>query len=190
VPQPQDSSLPELLRQLLSHPLILFAVLAAVGSALKAMATRKPPASSRPLVDPRKETGGESDLEARVRRNFEEMMRRRAASSAPTAPRPVVDYDTQARPEPTSTEGPRAPPVVVRKKVAEPTSADKALGPASLHLQRAAKAVEGNVRSAAATRFAKRARALDLRRGALEPRTIRQAVLLREILDPPVALRG
>jgi hypothetical protein len=206
------SALEEILQQALRHPLLTFALLALLGSAFKAITTRRPATTLRP---PPSKRADESELEARVRRNFEEMMRRRSAASAPPrastpprssegersregprstegprqAPRSPVDYDERARHEPTSTEGSRAPRVVIMKPASGDKPRSKERAAASAHLEAAAKAVKGTVRSAGVARTEKRARVNELRRGALDSNTLRRAVLLREILDPPIALR-
>jgi hypothetical protein len=195
----------EIVRWVLAHPIDIFVALTVIAGILKALSSQsrrklpRAPAPGRPL---------ESDLEERVRRNFEEMLRRRAAearreaaAAAPAPPqparpaprgeptsvgegaprparRPVVDYDERARPEPTSTEGPRREVVVVRKPAE-----------ASTHLKAAEQAVRGTLRTADAWRIEKRKRRLDLRRLASDRTTLRRVVLLREVLDPPVALR-
>jgi hypothetical protein len=190
--------LEEVFREILKHPILTIAILAWIGGAFArkfkgAQVKQGEPRGERrpPRRDPAERD--ESELEARVRRNFEEMMRRRAAASsppsaapakaaAPSRARKVVDYDERARPEPTSTEGPRRKPAAAaaaaRKK--EPAKASGA----SAHV------LSGTVRSAAAGRLHHRQRALDLRRVALDPRTLRRTILLREVLDPPIALRG
>src|SRR5262245_8274097 len=107
----------QFLNWMLRHPLIGFAIVTAVVSALRSIL--QPKAKRDAQQDERRnEAPDEDDLEARVRRNFEEMMRRRsaaaAAPAAPVAPAPiarpprVVDYEEGVRAEPTSTESGRA----------------------------------------------------------------------------------
>jgi len=180
------------------HPIEVAAAIAVLASMFKAATTKKPPRTTAP---PRpKDRADASELEERVRRNFEEMMRRRAgapaatSSPAPPAPAPAtkvasapartprrpVAYDELVRPEPTSTEGPRPRVTVVRRTPEKKRRK---------HLEDAALAVAGTLQSAAATRHERRSRSLDLRGAALDRRLLRRTVVLREILDPPIALR-
>ncbi len=190
----------DLLKALVRHPVVTFALLAAIISALRALAAkaqRERAAHSRPPRASRPPQEDESELEARVRKNFEEMMRRRAEAPPkaaiqspplPTAPpkktkRPRIDYDERARAEPKSTEGPRRAVAVVRPPEGSRSAADR-------------RAAARKSASAAATHFIANARTHSQKRAAALPRlkldraNLRLAVLQREILDPPVALRG
>ena len=187
----------KLLRELLGNPILVAAIVAAIAGLIKAKSAKaaEEATARRSRPKPEAET---SDLETRVRRNFEEMMRRRAVAP-PTAPpaaapqpvaatprvrRKVVDYDERVRPEPKSTERTRPPPVAVMAAKSVES------GPiASRHLEAARKAVAGTLKTAAGARAAKVDRVQDLRLATKQPSSLRRAVLLREILDPPIALR-
>lgn len=188
------------LKALFSHPIVAFALIAAIVSALRSVAAKAQREGTARGYAPRAARSAredESELETRVRKNFEEMMRRRGetapkaalqSQAMPTpAPkkkrRPRIDYDERAHAEPKSTEGPRKAAAVVRPPEGSRSAADR-------------RAAARKTASAAATHFIANARTHSQRRAAALPRlkldraNLRLAVLQREILDPPVALRG
>jgi hypothetical protein len=137
------------------------------------------------------------DLEAVVRRNFEEMMRRRRAAVAEPAPprappRPPavpiavspearrIDYDARPRREPTQTEPssgdrPRAPPLVPRASAALPPMMSGAGLDDPTQLQKAPGGRRVMPWLAAARR---------------SPRSLRRALVLQEVLGPPTSQRA
>ena len=216
-----EVSIPEIVRWLAKHPLEVAALIALLSGVVKALTPKSGPKKQDSVRPTRAD---ESDLEARVRRNFEEMMRRRAQARpeahvehrpapvpAPTQ-RPAVasegprrkrvDRDERVRQEPKSTEGPRVegPRREVARSEGPRTEGPRTEGPqrdvlvvrkkASKNLEDAARAVAGNVFAASAHRHAKRARARELRDVALNRTSLQRAILMREILDPPIGLRG
>ena len=218
-----EVSIPEIVRWLAKHPLEVAALIALLSGVVKALT---PKSGSKKQDSVRPTRADESDLEARVRKNFEEMMRRRAqvrpeahvehkaapakrpapavASEGPSRKR--VDRDEQVRQEPTSTEGSRVegPRREVARAEGPRSEGPRIEGPregprpavvvvrkrASKNLEDAARAVAGNVRAASAHRHARRERARELRDVALNRTSLQRAILMREILDPPIGLRG
>ena len=176
----------KLLDQRLKTPAIAIALLAGVVSLLRALAeeARKSGSTDKDAASAAPQAADGSDLETVVRRNFEEMMRRRAAAaSVPPAPkRAPVDYDERAQREPKTTEPTRSVRTVRTEGAKKPRVASR-------HLEAAAKAVAGTLKTSADHRAHRQARNSDLRRTALAPKNLRQAILLREILDRPPALR-
>ncbi len=170
--------------------------------------------------DPTREKPTPNELEERIRRNFEEMLRRRGQPTseaaqpaappppAPHAPRPPpVSEPTRARPamaEPTRARPAMAEPTRARPATAEPTRVARVRreplrGDAPVRVRSIAHTIRTRVTAAPnlpatprphhapATSVTRRARPAEL--GPLNRRQLRRAVILREVLDPPLGLR-
>jgi len=147
-----------------------------------------------------------TDLEGRIRRNFEEMLRRRASGGASTAgaqepaaaaarrpapPKAHRNYDEDARKEPVQVRVVRPEPTRVRHAPAEATPGDAPVrrrtqltAPRTLALRLGASPL------AAKGALVRRITRSSVTRRVLHDRAaLRRAIVLKEVLGPPCALR-
>ncbi len=177
-------------------------------------AGRTPRDRSAPTSEPRP---GASELEERIRRNFEEMLRRRAQQQSPQPPEPprAPAQPMATLPRERALEGrsletvptqPRGEPTRVRPRPVEATRGDSTarvrksagaappkkarLRPLRSHATapRALSTSSTRMRHAPATALTRRPRPAQLKN--LDHAALRRAIVLREVLEPPLALRA
>jgi hypothetical protein len=201
-----------LVRIAMRNPLItifiVLSILGALGKKGSDAARRSVPPRQPPIV--RAPGGGADDLEERVRRNFEEMMRRRAMGSPAPGPHPApVPAPTAARvrrtTEPTVIAREANPPLhpvpyaTVSRTRGELAPLPGLRAPSRMKVPTAARTgfsamssspILSSQRRSLRARLARPDPRLDARAAARDRRELRRLVVMREVLDPPVALRG
>jgi len=138
-----------------------------------------------------------TELEERIRRNFEEMLRRRAAGGETAASAPVAapipaatralaqkprrNYDEAAPKEPVQVRIVRKEPTRVRHSPAEATAGDRP--------RMAVRRLAGSSLPAKGAPARRATRATVTRRLLRDRTALRRAILFNEVLGPPRALR-
>ncbi len=156
-----------------------------IGALGRMLGNRKPEPSRAGHRVSGSPTTDANDLEERIRRNFEEMLKRRAAATStatrePPAAAPQVAPATAQKPPARTPKS--APKNYDELAHSEPTHVDVKVVKPLPHAARTSKIGSAGVVS-------RKAKSVATQRPRLDVAALRRGIVLREILDPPKCMR-